>query len=49
MLGFEQAQNIIDDWLEGHRYLSENEDIAAVGIDIKTLDTNGSLDVAGLP
>jgi hypothetical protein len=45
MFGFEQAQNIIVDWLEEHRYLSENEDIAAVGLDIKTLDANGSLDV----
>jgi hypothetical protein len=45
ILGVDQAQTVIDDWLEEHRYLSENEDIAAVGLDIKTLDAKGSLDV----
>ena len=39
------AQEAIDSWLDDHQYLSENEDIAAVGLDIIPIDAKGSLDV----
>lgn len=45
IVSIEDAQKVIDAWLDEHKYLSENEDIAAVGLDIIPVDAKGSLDV----
>ncbi|MCS3924414.1 hypothetical protein [Methanosalsum natronophilum] len=45
LISMEDAQNAIDTWLEDYQYLSENEDIAAVGLNVIPIDSNGSLDV----
>lgn len=41
----EEAQGIIDEWCEGHKNLSENEDIVGAGIEVYTPDPKGSLDI----
>ncbi|TGC06990.1 hypothetical protein [Methanolobus halotolerans] len=45
IVSIEDAQKVIDAWLDEHKYLSENEDIAAVGLDVIPVDAKGSLDV----
>jgi hypothetical protein len=41
----EEGQDIINDWCEKHKNLSENEDIVGAGIDVYTPDPKGSLDI----
>lgn len=41
----QKAQEFVDAFMEKHKYLRANEDIAGVGIDVKELDAGGSLDV----
>jgi len=45
IVSIEDAQNVIDAWLDEHKYLSENEEIAALGLDVIPVDAKGSLDV----
>lgn len=42
-----KAQEFVDDFMEKHKYMKANEDIAGVGIDVKALDASGTLDVMG--
>lgn len=45
VLTYDEAQAAIDDFNEKHRYLSENEDISALGLKVDSIDAKGSLDI----
>jgi len=45
IMTYSDAQRAVDDWMEKHKNLKQNEDIAGIGLDVKAIDANGSLDV----
>lgn len=45
IMTYSDAQKAVDDWMEKHKNLKQNEDIAGIGLDVKAIDANGSLDV----
>jgi hypothetical protein len=45
VITYDEAQAAIDDFNEKHQYLSENEDISALGLKVDAIDAKGSLDI----
>ncbi|MDP2217385.1 MAG: hypothetical protein Q8J68_08875 [Methanolobus sp.] len=45
LISIEDAQQAIDDWLENHKNLKQNEDIVGAGLSVVPIDATGTLDV----
>lgn len=45
LISIEDAQAAIDNWMEKHKYLKQNEDIVGAGMSVVPVDAHGSLDV----
>lgn len=45
LISIDDAQAVIDEWMEEHKYIKQNEDIVGAGLDVVPIDANGSLDV----
>lgn len=45
LISIDDAQDVIDEWMEEHKYIRQNEDIVGAGLDVVPIDANGSLDV----